>query len=190
MMRSLEPDGRRLNQHVPEWRAFLEYVYGYFEVREIMQPVVVEIGILDGAQRRFYEGLLGAECIGIDINPKTAADIIGDSADPKTISRLKGLLNGRLIDLLFIDGLHTYAGAKADYENYGSLVRHIIAIHDIHTPKLRPGDSVDVARLWAEILETNKTDTIITIQHHNPRRPEEFNGRALGIGVIVKGGGE
>jgi hypothetical protein len=190
LMASVEKDRLRLNQHVPEWRAFLEYVAGYLRAREVLRPVIVEIGILDGAQRRFYEELLGAEYIGIDINPISPATISGDSAVPGTVDELKKRLGGWPIDLLFIDGLHTYAGAKSDYEIYGPLTKHLIAIHDIHTPKLWPGDPVDVARLWTEILKTNKTDTIITIQHHNPRRPEEFNGRPLGIGLIVKGGRE
>jgi hypothetical protein len=190
LLKTNEESGKRLNQHIPEWKAYLEYVGGYFRSRWIDRPVVVEIGILDGAQRRFYENLLNAEYIGIDIDPKSPADIHGNSADPGTVAKLKARLAGRQIDLLFIDGLHTYAGAKADYEIYGPLTKHIVAIHDIHTPKLTPNDQVEVYRLWNEILTENKTDTIITIQHHNPRRPEEFNGRPLGIGVIVKGGGK
>ena len=181
--------GKRLNQHVPEWRAFIEYASWYFHAWRIARPVVVEIGILDGAQRRFYEKILDAEYIGIDNNPGCGAEIVGDSAARETVAKLEAWLAGRPIDLLFIDGLHTYAGVKADYELYGPLVRHIIAIHDIHTPKLDPNDDVEVMRFWDEILATNKTDTIITIQHHNPRAPQEFNGRPLGIGLVLKGGG-
>jgi hypothetical protein len=186
LMQSLGRDGKRLNQHVPEWRAYLEFADGYFRARGIARPLVVEIGILDGAQRRFYETMMGAEYIGIDINPKSPADIVGDSAAPGTLAKLKARLAGRPIDLLFIDGLHTYAGAKSDYEIYGPLTRHIIAIHDIHTPKIGPNDPVEVWRLWGDILAGNKTDTIITVQRHNPRDPKEFNGRPLGIGILVK----
>jgi hypothetical protein len=190
LMAQLKREGCRLNQHIPEWRAFLEYVSGYFRVREIFRPIIVEIGILDGAQRRFYETFLGAEYIGIDIEPKGPADIIGDSADPKTVATLKTILRGRQIGLLFIDGWHTYEAVKKDYEIYGPLTKHIIAIHDIHTPPLDANDPVDVRRLWNEILAENKTDTIITIQHHNPKRMDEFNGRPLGIGLVVKDDGE
>ncbi|GAG26087.1 unnamed protein product, partial [marine sediment metagenome] len=59
-----------LSQSIPEWRAFLEYVYGYFRARDIKRPVVLEIGSEDNYQRRFYEELLDAEYIGIDNNPK------------------------------------------------------------------------------------------------------------------------
>jgi hypothetical protein len=185
---SVARDGLRLNQHLPEWKTFLEFAAAYFRERGIARPIVVEIGILDGAQRRFYETLLGAEYIGIDIDFNSPATIHGDSRNLSTFEALQDFLRGRRIDLLFIDGLHTYAGARGDYEAYGPLTKHIIAIHDIHTPKLGPNDPVDVARLWSEILIENKSDTIITIQHFNPRRPDEFNGRPLGIGLIVKDG--
>jgi hypothetical protein len=115
---------------------------------------------------------------------------VGDSSKLETRGKLEGRLAGRMIDLLFIDGWHTYEAVRADYMIYGPLTRHIIAIHDIHTPPLDANDPVDVRRPWNEILATNTTDTLITIQHHNPRRPEEFNGQPLGIGLVVKGGGE
>ena len=151
--------GKRLNQHIPEWQAFLEYASGYFLARNITHPVVVEIGILDGAQRRFYEKLLGAEHIGIDSGREDsmvgAADIVGDSRLPETVEKLKARLAGRPIDLLFIDGLHTYEAVKSDYEMYGPMTKHIIALHDIHTPKLRAECSVDVrdcgGRFWRRI---------------------------------------
>lgn len=190
LIRSVEVEEKRLNQHVPEWKAFLEYAAGYFAARGITKPIVVEIGILDGAQRRFYKNLLNAEYIGIDIDGNNKPDIVGDSQKPETRKKLEAWLAGRMIDLLFIDGWHTYQAVKSDYEIFGPLTKHVIAIHDIHTPPLGPDDPVDVARLWNEILATNKADTIITIQHHNPRRPDEFNGRPLGIGLVVKGGGE
>jgi hypothetical protein len=187
LVASLERDGIRLNQHVPEWRAFLEYVIGYFMVRGIVRPIVVEIGILDGAQAPFYETFLGAEYFGIDSGREQSArgipDVWGDSQLPETVDKLKRILNGRPIDLLFIDGLHTLEGVKSDYEMYGPLTKHIIALHDIHTP------SVDVRWFWGNVLATNKNDTIITIQRYNPRRPDEFNGQPLGIGLIIKEGG-
>jgi len=186
LLQSVEVEEKRLNQHIPEWRAFLEYAQGYFAAHGIAHPVVVEIGILDGAQRRFYKNILNAEYIGIDIDVNNHPDIAGDSALPSTAERLTRRLGGQMIDLLFIDGWHTYQAVKSDYEIYGPLTRHIIAIHDIHTPPLAPDDPVDVRRLWNEILAGNKTDTLITIQRFNPRKPEEFNGRPLGIGLVIK----
>ena len=186
LVASVERDGKRLNQHLPEWAAYLEYVKGYLLLHGITKPIVVEIGILDGAQRRFYEELFGAEYIGLDIDPNAPADIRGDSGTKAVFDQLKKRLNGRMIDVLFIDGLHTYEGVKADYDLYAPLTKHIVAVHDIHTPKLVPGDTVDVIRWWRELLSKNTEDTVIIIQHHNPRPLHVFNGRPLGIGLIVK----
>jgi len=177
----------RLNQRVPEWQTFLEFAEGVFRSRDVHNPLVVEIGILDGAQRRFYERLLNATYISIDIDPKAPATIHGNSGNLETLEALKCLLNGRQIDLLFIDGLHTYQGVKTDYDLYSPLVSHITAIHDILTPKNTPQDSVDVIRFWEEIKATNTEDTLLTIQHHNPKPMTAFNGRPLGIGVVLKG---
>jgi len=177
----------RLNQHVPEFQTFLQLSDAILRSNSVEKPVVVEIGILDGSQKEFYEQLLNAEYIGIDINPNSSADIIGDSGSVDTVHKLLDLLDDRTPDLVFIDGLHTYDGVKADYEMYAPLANYIIGVHDILTPKLTPRDSVDVARFWKEVWEENKDDTIVTIRHHNSRPANVFNGRPLGIGVVIKG---
>lgn len=179
--------GERLNQHIPEWFTFLEFAWSFLTTRGVSKPIVVEIGILDGRQKRFYEEILNAEYIGIDINPKSAATIIGDSQSFAVMDGLKKILDGREIDLLFIDGLHTYKGVKSDYMNFHPLVKHLTAIHDILTPKISLQDTVDVIRFWDELKLWNKDDTLVTIQHHNPRGSKDFNGRPLGIGMVLKG---
>jgi len=68
-----EKEGKRLNQHLPEFKAYLEYVYYFLKQRRVAKPLVVEIGILDGAQKKFYEKILNANYIGIDIDPKAPA---------------------------------------------------------------------------------------------------------------------
>ena len=187
ILSDVERKRKRLNQHLPEFLAYLEYAAAYFDFNNIANPLVVEIGILDGAQEQFYKRLLFAEYISIDIDKNAPATIHGDSGDTKIFEKLMALLSGRKIDLLFIDGLHTYAGVKRDYELYSPLVSHLIGIHDVLTYKLNEKDSVDVKRWWQEMLDSNKEDTLFTIQHYNPRPPEAFNGRPLGIGIIVKG---
>lgn len=58
--------------------------------------------------------------------------ILGDSHDIRTRNQLDRLLDGRWVDLLFIDGDHTLAGVTADYEMYSGFVRRggVIAFHD------------------------------------------------------------
>jgi len=74
-----------------------------------------------------------------------------DSHAPSSLIEIQQLLNGKLIDFLFIDGDHSYEGAKKDFEMYSPLVspEGVIAFHDIvHCP---PGSRCDVDRLWAEL---------------------------------------
>jgi len=177
----------RLNQHVPEFQTFLQLSEAILKTNGVYNPIVVEIGVLDSSQKEFYAQLLNAEYYGIDINPKSGADLIGDSGNLNMVHRLLDLLEDRKPDLIFIDGLHTYEGVKRDFELYAPLAKYIVGVHDILTPKNSPNDSVDVARFWKEVWEENKNDTIVTIRHHNKKPNNVFNGRPLGIGVVIKG---
>ena len=77
--------------------------------------------------------------------------IRGDSHAPETLSKVMRLFKDRRVDLLFIDGDHSYSGVKQDFEMYSKLVRYggIIALHDIkeHPPELH----CEVHRYWQEI---------------------------------------
>jgi cephalosporin hydroxylase len=57
----------------------------------------------------------------------------GDSCAPESLARVRSLLRGHPLDLLFIDGDHSYEGVKADFVNYSPLVRPggLIVLHDI-----------------------------------------------------------
>lgn len=74
-----------------------------------------------------------------------------DSHDPSTLEALKGVLGGRSVDFLFIDGDHTYEGVKRDFETYRSLVRPggMIGFHDIVPHSAESG--CEVNRFWKEI---------------------------------------
>ena len=71
-----------------------------------------------------------------------------DSASTKAISKCKSILRGKKLDVLFIDGGHSYRVVKSDYENYSPLVRSggIIVFHDIY---LR--GALGVSKYWAEL---------------------------------------
>jgi cephalosporin hydroxylase len=75
--------------------------------------------------------------------------IRNNSHNPDTLKQLQTALAGRLINFLYIDGDHTYAGVKRDYEMYRLLVAPggIIAFHDIVTKTKNCG----VYQFWHEI---------------------------------------
>jgi len=121
-------------QNAKEWQYFLEFVDYYFRTRGIKHPVIVELGVRGGCQRCFYEQLLGAKYIGIDIDDKySKPDILGNTHDPETLRRLRGMLGDNLINLLFIDADHSYASVKEDFETYEFLVQNMVAFHDVRT---------------------------------------------------------
>jgi len=140
------------SQGIFEWGLFLEFIEAYFKNRGIKQPIVVEIGTRRNRQKAFYEQVLDAVHIGIDISSKhSIPDILGDSHDKKTLETLKAILNGMPVNLLFIDGDHNYEAVKRDYEIYAPLVENIVVLHDISSPKY------GVQIFWEELKQIKKT---------------------------------
>ncbi|MBU0660571.1 class I SAM-dependent methyltransferase [Patescibacteria group bacterium] len=79
--------------------------------------------------------------------------IRANSHETKTKERLEKKLKGRQIDVLFIDGDHSYEGVKQDFELYQDLVRPggLIGFHDVakHTPER----NCHVDQYWQEIKQ-------------------------------------
>jgi len=90
-----------------------------------------------------------------------------------TLEETKRLLSGRQIDLLFIDGDHTFEGVKKDWEMYSPLVRSggLIVFHDVAGNY----EETQVKAFW---------DTIKTSYSHREymAHPEGL----YGIGVLQK----
>jgi predicted O-methyltransferase YrrM len=99
-----------------------------------------------------------------------------DSHKDATLKKLKGILGDRKIDLLFIDGDHTYKGVKQDYEMYSPLVAKggLIVLHDICDHASQP--LVQVRKFWKEVKKGKDTKEILA--------PEDKTWG--GIGVIFK----
>jgi predicted O-methyltransferase YrrM len=97
-----------------------------------------------------------------------------DSHTPTTLDRVKAILDGRPIDLLFIDADHSYAGVRTDYELYAPLVRPggAICLHDVVPNPFN--EAIEVDRFWDEVAEPDAT--VI-------RDPAGVAG--FGIGVLV-----
>lgn len=79
-----------------------------------------------------------------------------DSHLEETKDRVTGLLRGRKLDLLFIDGDHSYEGVKSDYLMYKSLVKvgGLIVFHDINLMEDLP--DCEVYKFWNELESPNK----------------------------------
>lgn len=111
-----------------------------------------------------------------NIRPDQTLHLVrGDSHDPEICERVTTIAPDG-IDVLLIDGDHTYEGVSADYELYSPMVKRggIIALHDI-LPTGEPECHVD--QFWNELKE--KKRAIVA--------PGELNNRGNtwgGIGVL------
>lgn len=99
-----------------------------------------------------------------------------DSHLPRTVKKVRELFGNQPIDFAFIDGDHTYDGVKADFLNYGPMVRPggIIAFHDI-LPHPDLAD-IQVYRFWKEVRSKYNTKEFIG--------PERYK-RSIGIGLLL-----
>lgn len=82
---------------------------------------------------------------------QTLALLRGDSHHPAVRRRVVQTFGRRLVDLLLIDGDHTYEGARRDFLDYAPLVRPggLVAFHDICPDPAQP--TLEVPRLWQEL---------------------------------------
>lgn len=96
----------------------------------------------------------------------------GDSHHSSSVEAVTQCLNGRQVDVLFIDGDHTYEGVKIDFERYSPMVRKggLIVFHDI-TPSLKNAE-IEVPRFWNELRRLYENSEI------------KFQQDEAGIGIL------
>jgi predicted O-methyltransferase YrrM len=161
-----------------EWKYFIELVSALKPKR------ILEIGAAYGGTSESLSKFADL-LISIDTNKpkfdlsylKGLCDyryVVGDSHLDSGPKKVSSILGEQQLDLLFIDGDHTFAGAKLDYMMYKGFVRDggIIAIHDIVVSDKHKATGCNVHLLWDELKEKHKYEEII------------HNGQWAGIGVL------
>ena len=127
-----------------------EFTQAMRKVEELKPSTFVEIGAFQGGTLSLFSQVSPRSCrfLSIDIAfnwPQSLAFrglgakgqkvhcIPGDSSKKETIEKTRKWLQGSLIDVLFIDGDHSYEGVKSDYKNYSPWVKRggLIIFHDI-----------------------------------------------------------
>jgi len=121
-------------------------------------------------KRPFYKSFAKKE--------QTIRLIRADSHEPATQEKVVAILQTNKIDLLFIDGDHTYGGVKKDFDMYEPFVKDggMIVLHDIVPHRQEHGCGVD--RYWNEIKEKKEYQEFV----ENPDQ------QWAGLGLIIKGG--
>jgi predicted O-methyltransferase YrrM len=163
--------------------------------------VIVEIGTSRGGTLYLFSRLIqsGGLVISIDkpgesgsVRPvmravyrtfgkKSGAQVITldrDSHASSTHTEIEQLLAGRQIDLLFIDGDHSYEGVKADFHSYRRWVAPdgVIAMHDIAHADTHP--TIKVPRFWRELAsESLELEAVVAVPGHS-----------MGIGIVHNAG--
>jgi len=107
--------------------------------------------------------------------PRQSAHCVrSDSHSVESLNKVRSILGEALLDVLFIDGDHTYEGVRLDFELYSPLVRGggIIVMHDV--AQHQPDSTCNVRQYWQELQSRYATREIIE---------SEQQGWA-GIGVV------
>ena len=101
----------------------------------------------------------------------------GSSHDAGIRAEFTQTLGGNKLDFLFIDGDHSYAGVKQDFEFYSQHVRAggLIAFHDIVRRERQP--DIQVHRFWNEVKAQYRHEEFIE---------PSAERRKIGIGLIYK----
>jgi predicted O-methyltransferase YrrM len=103
-----------------------------------------------------------------------------DSHSPETEQVLIEILGNETIDLLFIDGDHSYDGVREDYYRYGKYVRDegLVIFHDVvDHPKVK---NCKVKKFWDELKIGKSFKEFIDYEED-----ERGWGQWGGIGVLI-----
>lgn len=133
---------------------------------QAVDPVwLLEIGVGEGGTLWCWQQLGVGQVLAVTapvpgpawVHRHGADLLFADSHTAQAREWVTGKLGGELLDVLFIDGDHSYEGCMADWADYGPLVRPggLVIFHDIFFPP-EPG----AGQVWAEISPGRVTQVI------------------------------
>ncbi len=168
-------------------------------VRALRPTAIMEIGMDKGGTMALWAQIASpnAHLIGLDIRILNGVDghirsglrtgqklslVEADSHADSTKRTVIDILGGKKLDFLFIDGDHSYEGAKLDFDTYGPLVcaGGLVGFHDIVPDfSVRYGiqtssNAGGVHKLWREVMSRFPHYEFI----------ESIGQDGLGIGVV------
>ena len=171
-----------------------EFLQFLLAIKDRKLRIIVEIGTASAGTLFLWSALgqYDAHLISVDIasseyasyvwgvmlrDLQTLSVIRGDSKSDTTYDEVVESLDGREVDLLYIDGSHWYEDVHADYLKYRGLVRPggIIVLHDIG---IRGREDIGVWKLWEEIKGDYRYDEYINSD------PDSI----CGLGILYVGG--
>jgi predicted O-methyltransferase YrrM len=185
-----------LNQIWDEWKGLLDFL-----VPERTPKRILEIGTGRAGSAYFLTkvGGEGSLVVTIDSSPvaKECVDlyrrypnqqiraVTGMSHDLATVNTVETIFGEDPVDLLFIDGDHSYDGVKMDFEIYKKFCgeKSIICFHDIIPDHgvskgiQTEADSGEVYRFWGELKR----------EHEHTEFVEAADQDGFGIGVLLPG---
>lgn len=169
-------------------------------VRELRPAAVCEIGAAGGGTAFLFAHAAAdeADIVSVDLEFGRARReavrlfararqrlvcVQGDSHEVATVNAVQATLAGRPVDLLYIDGDHSFEGVAADFRLYTPLVRPggLVVLHDI-VPDFRTrygietsSDTGGVPRFWEQVKRSGAEVTEIV---------EDEAQDGYGIGVL------
>jgi hypothetical protein len=143
--------GPRCEQHLRE----LDWFCSHLQPTDRILVIGSKHGGLEHAIKRRCPDV---STVSVDIAPQSDNTvqpmIIGSSNDDLVKSQVTSL---GPFSVVFIDGDHTYSGARDDWEFAQTLAPRLIAFHDIADAVKHRREGCEVDRLWAEIKQTHQT---------------------------------
>jgi predicted O-methyltransferase YrrM len=161
--------------------------------RKINPKVTLEIGTFKGSTLLGWSQITRDKVVSIDLpegyspkkekfyksfsrlsNKPEILPLRSNSQSPETLQKVREFIGNAPIDILFIDGDHTYNGVKRDYELWSPLVRKggVIFFHDILENPNYPSYGSPV--FWQELKKKYRCEELI----------ENRQQQEMGIGVL------